>query len=194
MKTVTVANYGIGNLLSVQRALAYCGAEVEIATTPEQILKAERLVVPGVGAFKRCMEALESHHMTEALLRFAQSGRPYLGICVGMQMLMERSFEFGTHQGLGLIKGDVKKIEIPGYTVPFIGWKSVNLLSQPEKYYFVHSYCANPLNQQNLIASYRLGTTQIAAAVRSENVLGVQFHPEKSGEAGIKFLQTFIHS
>lgn len=192
MKKVTIVNYGIGNLLSVQRALKYCGAEVLEATTLSEVLRADRLVVPGVGAFQKCMEAIERHDLRQALIDFAKSGRPYLGICVGMQMLMTRSFEFGVHSGLNLIDGDVKKIEVPGFNVPFIGWKTVKINEIEEKYYFVHSYHANPIKSENVLATYDLGANKIVAAVKKGNVTGVQFHPEKSGEPGIAFLEKFL--
>lgn len=193
MKKVTVVNYGIGNLLSVERALTFCDAKVEIATTPEEVMKADRLVVPGVGAFKKCMEALEQHALKDSLLEFAASGKPYLGICVGMQMLMTKSEEFGLHDGLNLIAGDVKKIDVPGFRVPFIGWKEISLGEQARKFYFVHSFHAQPTNREHIFSSYTLGDRKIVAAVQKDNVTGVQFHPEKSGEAGMAFLSSFLN-
>ena len=189
---VTVADYDIGNLLSVERALAHCGAKVTLAKSPEDILSADRLVVPGVGAFKKCMEAVESHNIKEALIEFAKSGKPYLGICVGMQMLMEKSHEFGEHDGLGLIEGEVCKIQIPGERVPFVGWKKVDMGSTSGSYYFVHSYQAKPKNKENIIGTYLLGGEQVVAAVKVDNVFGVQFHPEKSASCGFSLLEEFL--
>lgn len=193
MKKVSVVNYGIGNLLSVERALTFCGASVQIISTPSQVMESDRLLVPGVGAFKKCMEAVEQHSLKQSLLDFAASGRPYLGICVGMQMLLSKSQEFGEHQGLNLIEGNVEKIDVAGYSVPFIGWKEISLNQKRDKYYFLHSYHAQPVDQANVLASYRLGDQEIVAAVRKGNVTGVQFHPEKSGEAGVAFLDSFLN-
>lgn len=189
---VTIVDYGIGNILSVQRALIHSGAEVNFAKTARDISRAEKLVVPGVGAFGHCMETLESLKLKDALIVFAHSGRPYLGICVGMQMLMEKSFEFGEHLGLGLVPGDVSKIDIPGERIPFIGWKEVALLGKPNHFYFVHSYQATPRDKENLWATYSLGKIKITAAIRKDNVMGVQFHPEKSAQDGLNFIKYFI--
>lgn len=178
---VTVVDYGIGNILSVQRAFMHNGAEVKFASSAAEIRQADRLVVPGVGAFKHCMETLEELDLKTALIEYASMGRPYLGICVGMQMLMDNSFEFGEYPGLGLIPGEVRKIDVPGERIPFIGWKSVDLMGSSHHYYFVHSYQAIPRDKQNLWASYSLGNSEITAAIRKDNVIGVQFHPEKSG-------------
>jgi glutamine amidotransferase len=189
---VTVVDYGIGNILSVRRAFMHNGADVILARSADEILQAERLVVPGVGAFKRCMETLENFDLKAALIEYANTGRPYLGICVGMQMLMDNSFEFGEYPGLGLIPGEVRKIDVPGERVPFIGWKSVELMGATRHFYFVHSYQAVPEIKQHLWATYSLGGSEITAAVRKDNVIGVQFHPEKSGEDGLEFINNFL--
>lgn len=189
---VTIVDYGIGNLLSVQRALMFNGAEVSFARDADSVLRAERLVVPGVGAFKHCMEVLEEFELKESLVEFAACGRPYLGICVGMQMLMDRSNEFGEYAGLGLIPGEVNKIEVPGERIPFIGWKAVDLLERRNYFYFVHSYQALPENDDHRWASYNLGGSEITAAVRRDNVIGVQFHPEKSARDGLDFIRYFL--
>jgi len=189
---VTLVNYGIGNILSVQRALQHVGADVEFAESAADIQKAERLVVPGVGAFKHCMDAIEARGLREALIRFAHSEKPYLGICVGMQMLMDKSHEFGEYSGLGLISGEVRKIDIPGERVPFIGWKEIELHGKKSTFYFVHSYQAFPKNPQNLLATYSLGGEKVTAAVQKDNIVGVQFHPEKSAEDGLNLIRYFL--
>ncbi|MFW0778154.1 MAG: imidazole glycerol phosphate synthase subunit HisH [Rickettsiales bacterium] len=189
---VTLVNYGIGNLLSVQRALEHVGATVTVTDNPSDIEQAERLVVPGVGAFSKCMEAIDSRKLKDALITFAQSQKPYLGICVGMQMLMDKSFEFGEHAGLGIIAGDVKKIDVEGERVPFIGWKNITLNGKEGSYYFVHSYQAFPKHTENLLASYKLGNSEVTAAIQKDNVLGVQFHPEKSAENGLDLIRHFL--
>jgi len=192
VKKVTIADYGIGNLLSVKRALMHCGAEVILAQSPEAILEADSLVVPGVGAFRKCMEAIEHHGLKESLIEFAASGRPYLGICVGMQMLLDCSHEFGTTEGLGLIPGEVRKIEIENHPVPIIGWKETLLNRSRDKYYFIHSFQAKPEKEEDILSIYQLGKYEIVASVKRDNITGVQFHPEKSGEAGINFLKGFL--
>ena len=189
---VAVVDYGIGNILSVQRAFKHIGDDVSFAKSVQEISHADRLVVPGVGAFKHCMETLESFALRDALLDFAHSGRPYLGICVGMQMLMDISIEYGEYPGLGLISGEVTKIDIPGERVPFIGWKEVAFLGSSNHYYFVHSYQAIPRDEENLWATYSLGASKITAAIKKDNVMGVQFHPEKSAEDGLNFIKYFI--
>ena len=189
---VAIVYYGIGNLLSVQRALDYCGADVSLATTPEDIKRAERIVVPGVGAFAKCMEHLDAANLREALFEFGNCGRPYLGICVGMQMLMEKSFEFGEHEGLGLFKGTVNRLSVPGQAVPFIGWKPIELDNKRRHYYLVHSYHASPDDRSEILCSYTLGDQRIVAGIRRGNLYGVQFHPEKSAADGIDFLKGFL--
>lgn len=191
---VTVADYGIGNLLSVRRAFEHVGAAVAFARTPHEVERAERLVVPGVGAFQSCMSPIVGRGLREAFVAVAASGRPYLGICVGMQMLMDRSFEFGEHPGLGLIPGEVRRIDIPGERVPFIGWKEVEMNGRVNRFYFVHSYQAIPARPEHRLASYALGGRRITAAVRKGNVLGTQFHPEKSAEDGLLLLRDFLRS
>lgn len=188
----SIVYYGTGNILSVERALSHCGADVNIINTPEQILKADRIIVPGVGAFGKCMSQVQEFELKEALLEFAAKGNPYLGICVGMQMLLEKSYEFGLHEGLGLIEGEVHRIEVPGERVPFIGWKEVVFNGEKEQFYFVHSYQAIPTKPDQIQASYQLGSESVTAIVQKDNVLGVQFHPEKSAQSGIKFLKEFL--
>ncbi len=191
---VTIVNYGIGNILSVQRAFEHVGAKVDFANNAKAISNAQRLVVPGVGAFKKCMDAIESFDIKDALIEFAISGKPYLGICVGMQMLLEKSFEFGEHRGLGIIEGEVRKINVPGEKVPFIGWKEIEVAGKKNKFYFLHSYQALPKSDENLLATYNLGKNKITAIVKKNNVLGLQFHPEKSGTAGLDLIKLFLNT
>ena len=189
---VTIVDYGIGNLLSVKRALLHNGANVRFASTPIEVEQAERLVVPGVGAFSHCMQSIENLGLKQPLIDYAESGRPFLGICVGMQMLLESSNEFGDHKGLGLIPGSVEKISVEGHRTPFIGWKRVELLGSTKHFYFVHSYEALPQKHSDLLATYTLGEHKVTAAVRNHNVLGVQFHPEKSARDGLAFIDYFL--
>ena len=189
---ISVVDYDIGNLLSVERALSYCGAQVIMAKTAGDIKKAERLIVPGVGAFRGCMQSIEQKGLVDSLIEFAMSGRPYMGICVGMQMLLDVSSEHGHHNGLGLIGGEVTKMKVAGQRIPFIGWKEIKINNKIGKYYFVHSYHANPRDKNHIYSTYRFGEQDIVAAVRKDNIIGVQFHPEKSADSGIKLLKDFL--
>jgi glutamine amidotransferase len=189
---VTIVDYGIGNILSVQRAFEHVGAQVSFANNAQDIRKADRLVVPGVGAFKNCMDAIESLKIKRALIDFAHTDKPYLGICVGMQMLLDKSYEFGEHNGLGVIAGEVKKIDVPGQRIPFIGWKEVSINNGLNKFYFVHSYQAFTDHAENLLATYNLGEQKVAAAIKKNNVIGLQFHPEKSADSGLELIQDFL--
>ena len=208
---VTVVDYGSGNLLSVSRALECCAGDVHLASTPEQVRRADRLVLPGVGAYAHCMELLRDKGLVEPLLEVARRGNPFLGICVGMQILMTEGHEFGHHAGLGLIKGAVRHIPVEKdgggrLKAPHIGW---NRLVEPtadrwrgtvlegglpdqSQVYFVHSYAAEPEHDQDCLAVAAYGGHSICAAVASENVIGTQFHPEKSAEAGLSLLERFL--
>ena len=207
---VTVIDYGVGNLLSVQRGLEYCGAKVVLTADPEKILAAKRVVLPGVGAFANAMQALESLGLVAVIHELAQRNTPLLGICLGMQLLLEESDEFGVTAGLGLIPGRV--IAVPNLTlsgesqkIPHIGWSALQpsnvavgwqhtLLedNRPgEAAYFVHSYMAAPTNKSHLIADCLYGSHKIAATIGRDHITGCQFHPEKSGEVGLKILRRF---
>ena len=209
--SVVLADYGVGNLLSVSRALERCGAEVTRSRAPAEIARAERLVVPGVGAFGACVETLRSFGLFEPLRSFAESGRPLLGICVGMQMLMDRGTEFGEHDGLGLIPGSVEAIpetDSDGrpHKIPHIGWNALTRpgageswasplfdpVAEGDEVYFVHSYTAVPSLPEHRLADCDYGGRTISAAVAKDNVMGCQFHPEKSGSLGLSILQRFL--
>lgn len=212
MNQVVVVDYGIGNLKSVQRGLEKVGATVEITSDSKKIQTASRLVLPGVGSFEDGMLGLEETGVIPAIYNFVKSGNPLLGICLGMQMLFERSEENGIHEGLGLISGSVQAIpptedQITVRKVPHIGWsalkipksgtwKNTLLHSSSEKtfVYFVHSYMGVPQEQTHLLAQCEYEGLRITAAVKMDNVSGFQFHPEKSGEAGLKILDKFVHS
>ena len=208
---VTVIDYGVGNLLSVQRGLEHCGAKVVLTADPEKILAAKRVVLPGVGAFANAMQALESLGLVAVIRELAQRKTPLLGICLGMQLLLEESEEFGVTAGLGLIPGRV--IAVPNLTlsgksqkIPHIGWSALQpsnvavgwqhtLLedNRPgEAAYFVHSFMAVPTNSTHRIADCLYGCHKIAATIGRDNITGCQFHPEKSGEVGLKILRRFI--
>jgi glutamine amidotransferase len=209
---VVIADYGIGNVFSVYHALRHAGAEPVLCSDPRRIATAERLVVPGVGAFGQVMVEFRRRGWVDAVNRFRESGRPFLGICVGMQMLMEFSVEFGRHEGLGFFQGHVDKIRSHSCSgeplrIPHVGWAE---LLEPQRgggawntslfarlrpgrsaFYFVHSFAANPKNPVDILAEVAYGGHRIVAAISHDNVTGVQFHPERSGLAGQKLLKRF---
>lgn len=204
-------DYGVGNLLSVQRALEHCGADVVISSDPDRVRVADKLVLPGVGAFANAMEALERLDLVEAIRVSAAKGVPLLGICLGMQLLLDESEEFGLTPGLGLIPGRV--VAIPNRTtgrenqkIPHIGWNKLvpagnadwsdTLLADcrpGDAVYFVHSFMAVPSDPAHRLADCLYGGHQIAAVLASSNISACQFHPEKSGEFGLAILRRFIN-
>jgi imidazole glycerol-phosphate synthase subunit HisH len=208
---VLLVDYGVGNILSVRRALETCGGEVEVSANPAHIRDAERLVLPGVGAFGDCVKKLRSAGLDQPITEFAASERPFLGICVGMQMLFESSEEFGAHEGLGLIAGRVTRIPASTsggkpHKIPHIGWNSLDVPEPGTKWdgtilegveagetcYFVHSYTAEPAEPAVRLADTDYGGRRISACVRSGSVFGCQFHPEKSGDVGLRILSNFL--
>ena len=209
MKTLVI-DYGLSNLLSVKRALEYCGADVAVSGDSGDVPRAGRLVLPGVGAFSDGMAGLRARGLIEPILAAAANGTPLLGICLGMQMLFDTSEEFGRHEGLGLIAGAVVRIpelDTAGQrqTVPHIGWGALSLCAgYPQtalrsfpaggETYFVHSFEAKPENAADVVATCSYGGRALCAAAKNAagNVLGCQFHPEKSGEAGLLILQEFL--
>jgi glutamine amidotransferase len=207
---ITVIDYGVGNLLSVQRGFEYCGAEVVLTSDPEAVVAAERVVLPGVGAFANAMQALQELGLLRAIQAVAEQRTPLLGICLGMQLLLEESEEFGFTKGLGLISGRV--VPVPTATtngelqkVPHIGWSGLipaesrndwsGTLLQDNRLsgaaYFVHSFMAVPTNPQHRLADCLYGGHRIAAAIARDRITGCQFHPEKSGEVGLRILRRF---
>lgn len=208
---VVVVDYGMGNLLSVRRSLEYCGASVVVSSDVDMIRRAPRVVLPGVGAFADGMSELAGRGLDGSMCEVATRGNPVIGICLGMQMLMTESEEFGLTAGLDLIAGKV--IPIPTTTedgrpqkIPHIGWNELILSSgraswnetllrtiEPgEAVYFLHSFMASPLNQNHKIADCLYGGRSVTAVVQRDNVFGCQFHPEKSGAVGLKVLQRFL--
>ena len=205
---VTIVDYGRSNLLSVQRALEYCGAQVEFARTALDVQRGEALVLPGVGAFADGMAMLAKARLDQALIRQAKQGVPVLGICLGMQMLFDESSEGGLSKGLGLLPGKVE--HLPAQSVdgehlkcPQVGWSALHLLPKAQssvlrnvppggQAYFVHSYHAVPADLVDRLANVCYGGWEICAAAQRHNVMGVQFHPEKSGEVGLAILRAFL--
>lgn len=199
---IVIVDYGMGNLLSVTRAFEFCGAEdVVVSASAVDVNNASYLVLPGVGAFKDGMSELKRRGLIDPIYKYAESDRPLLGICLGMQMLAGVSQEFGETDGLNLIPGKVTRIPVKDEVgcsrrVPYIGWANVNFNNdfQNRSFYFLHSYQFEVENPSNLLATYNYEDIKITAAVRHKNIIGVQFHPEKSGQHGLDFLKKFICS
>ena len=206
---VTVLDYGIGNLLNVVRALTHAGATVRVTDKATlQDAQSSRMVLPGVGAFGDGMAELKARGFDDLVKRFADTGRPFLGICVGMQVLLDASKEMGEHAGLGLIPGRVLPVPALGaddrsHRIPHIGWRSLQadqpwengLLAgvQPgERVYFVHSFAAVPEDASLRLATVDYDGVPICAAVRRGNVYGCQFHPERSAGVGLSMLRNFL--
>ena len=207
---VVVIDYGMGNLLSVQRGLEHVGAQVFVSSDPECIYAAERVVLPGVGAFPDAMEELARRGLVSVIREIAGRGTPLLGICLGMQVLFETGAEFGETAGLALLPGSV--VAIPAQNVdgqpqkiPHVGWSGLHpsggcswegtVLADVvagEAAYFVHSFMANPSHARYRIADCNYGGIPIAALVGNENVVACQFHPEKSGDVGLRILRRFL--
>lgn len=207
---IGIIDYGVGNLLNVVRAFEHCDAEVEVIKSASQIQNSERLVLPGVGAFPDGMCELEKRGLIAPILQHAKNGKPLLGICLGMQMLFDSSDEFGGRNGLGIIKGKVVAIPEKGingerHKIPHIGWNELlssessvwsdKVLQKIEKksaVYFVHSFMAEPNDNDDLLSYCDYDGCQIAAVVQHENVIGCQFHPEKSGDIGLQIIRNFL--
>jgi len=213
MKNIAIVDYGLGNLFSVKQALDFCSNDkqtIKITSSQTDISSSDYLILPGVGAFKNAMHEIQARNLSQDIINFAASGKPLLGICLGMQILASSSKEFGTHRGLDLIPGSVsyignKNIDGTDRKVPSIGWKELHLNNtaplknnplynhQNSLLYFVHSYHFNPTNSDHRLAYYNYGDTKITAAVQKNNIIGCQFHPEKSGKLGLDILHNFLH-
>lgn len=207
MSKTALINYGMGNLHSVAKALERVGADVDLVADADRLSAYERIVLPGVGAFRDCVHALGKSGMNEAINRALAGGTPFLGICLGMQVLMDHSFEFGCYDGLGLIPGAVRPFPEShperGFKIPHMGWNDVVLSSERAAHpvlaglngaqvYYVHSYCCVPEEPAHLLAACSYGDYPFAAAIGRDNIVAVQFHPEKSQRAGLKLLEDFL--
>lgn len=199
---VTIIDYGLSNLLSVQHAFAHFGAETLVTDKAADILAAEALVLPGVGAFQDGMNGLEKLGLVEPIRQKAAAGTPLLGICLGMQLLFEKSYEYGEHEGLGFVKGEVCPLEPDladkSLKVPQIGWNALHIVKddplfkyirEGEYVYYVHSYYGKNCAESTLaVSDYSIPVTGV---VRAGRVYGTQFHPEKSGDTGLRILKAF---
>jgi glutamine amidotransferase len=200
---IAIIDYGAGNLGSVYKALRYIGAKVEVTADPAIVARADKLVLPGVGAFSHCMNGLAQVGLVECVKEFLKTGRPFLGICVGLQMLFESSEEMGVSPGLGILAGRVVKFRFchsqPLLKVPHIGWNALSFrpdallftgLNQGERVYFVHSYYPEPADPSIVTATAEYGYP-FCCAVQLGNIHATQFHPEKSGAVGLQILRNF---
>jgi len=217
---VHIVDYGMGNLFSIVRAITNAGGDAFVSDSAPEIQTAARLVLPGVGAFSKAMNNLKKNGLDEAITRFTETGRPLLGICLGMQLLFSMSYEFGETRGLDLIKGTVVRFDEPNkdnnyYRIPQIGWNTIHPLKeaplisedQKEQYwnntvladlpfgvymYFVHSYYCIPESKRTVLAETQYGRNRYCSAVRKDNITGCQFHPERSGEPGLAIYKNFL--
>ncbi|MBQ9942375.1 MAG: imidazole glycerol phosphate synthase subunit HisH [Christensenellaceae bacterium] len=193
---IAIIDYGMGNLRSVQKACEFVGHKAIVTSSPTEIEEASHVILPGVGAVRDALYNLKEKGLWQSALDAAHSGKPFLGICLGMQMLFDRSLENGCYDCLGLIGGQVVPFDVKGLRVPHMGWNSLSvkenpLISQGEKYvYFVHSYHAADVAEENIIATSHYGYPFVAA-VQKGNIFGCQFHPEKSGDVGIEIIKNF---
>jgi len=195
---IGIIDYGMGNLGSVFKAFDKVGLNPKIINTKDQIKTSDALCLPGVGAFKDAMDNLKNLDIIDDIIAFIESGKPFIGICLGYQLLFEKSYEFGEHEGLSIFKGDVRLFPV-GVKVPHIGWNQLWIKKDDGVFkgvengafvYFVHSYYVNP-QDKDIISTYTDYSIDFASSIEYENVVGLQFHPEKSQEVGLKILSNF---
>jgi len=200
---IVIIDYGMGNLRNVQRGFEKIGLEAKVTRNKKEILRASAIVLPGVGAFKDCMINLEKYGLVEPLLRSIEKGKPYLGICLGLQILFSESEEFGSHKGLDLIKGKVVKFKAdPEHKVPHMGWNTVEIerevpilqgIVSGDFFYFVHSYYVIP-EETKWISTLTHYGRPFVSSIWKENLFATQFHPEKSQYKGLRILENFAKS
>lgn len=198
---IAIIDYGAGNLHSVKNALDFLGAPCMITSDTEEILNADGVILPGVGAFGDCMASLDKSGLTDVVKKAAKSGKPFLGICLGLQLMFEESEETPGVRGLGIFRGKVLRIPDSGLKIPHMGWNSLIAAKDSKLFcgignepyvYFVHSYYIKP-QDESIISAYTEYGKKLAVAVEKDNVTAVQFHPEKSGETGMAILKNFIN-
>jgi glutamine amidotransferase len=204
---ITIVDYGMGNLRSVHKAVERVGYDAQVTADPQEVLDASKIILPGVGAFRDCMRNLKELHLLEPVIKSIEAGKPFLGICLGLQLLFEESDEFGTHQGMGVLPGKVTRfaedIRDPEtdqpYPIPHMGWNTIEIkketpffagIENNSFFYFVHSYYALPQEIKDIAATTPYGI-EFASAVQRDNIHAVQFHPEKSQEVGLRLLRNF---
>ncbi len=198
-------DYNLGNITSIQRALSFLGYKSVITNDPEKILRSNKIILPGVGAFPTAMQYLKKYNLIDAINETVKKGNDILGICLGMQLLMQFSDEFKKTEGLSFIDGEVNSINdmfSNKIKLPCIGWYRLNKvrddnllknIDNDQWYYFVHSFMVNCKNKKNVIADYSISNVAITAIIKKNNVIGLQFHPENSGKEGLKFFTNFCN-
>ncbi len=198
--TISIIDYGMGNLRSVQKAFEHIGAQAVITTDPETIEQSPAIVLPGVGAFGDAMRNLREAGLDAAIHRVVEAGKPFLGICLGQQLMFETSEEMGQHQGLGLLRGHVRRFPDSELKVPHIGWNQIHIRREDpllagvesESFaYFVHSYYVEPQDEEVILATTDYGI-DFASIVGRDQMWGIQFHPEKSQDVGLRILENFV--
>ena len=196
---IAIIDYGMGNIRSVEKGFQKAGADVKVTQDPRDINNADGVVLPGVGAFRDCMKGLEDLNLSNAVIETIKKGKPFLGICVGLQILFSESEEFGTSRGLDIFKGRVVRFQSSDLKIPQMGWNQLNIINSnalfkgiPDKsyFYFVHSYYVVP-EDKGIISTTTDYGIDFTSSVCSDNVYAVQFHPEKSQTLGLKVLENF---
>jgi imidazole glycerol-phosphate synthase subunit HisH len=200
---IVIIDYGMGNLRNVQKAFEKIGVPAKVTRGKKEIARASALVLPGVGAFKDCMDNLEEYGLIEPILRSVEKGKPYLGICLGLQILFTESEEFGSHRGLNLVRGRVLRFKAgPDHKVPHMGWNTVEIKKETsllkgvesgDFFYFVHSYYVEPERQDGVATLTQYGQPFVSG-IAIGNLFATQFHPEKSQQKGLQILQNFVKS
>ncbi|QKJ22262.1 imidazole glycerol phosphate synthase subunit HisH [Poseidonibacter lekithochrous] len=205
---IVVIDYDIGNVKSIINALENIGITPQLTNERNEILKADAVILPGVGAFKHGMENLKKYELIESLLDFIKLDKPFLGICLGMQMLLEESEEFGITKGLSVIEGKIKKLPVKNLNfekLPHVSWNEIrnknnnwkntilNDIGEYSDMYFVHSFVAMPKNENDILSTTLYSDYEFVSSLKKGNVYGCQFHPEKSGEIGLKILKNFVN-
>ena len=206
MIKIGIIDYGVGNIRSISNAFNSFNCETIFSDDKKAILECDGLILPGVGAYKHAMDKLKSKNLIDVINEYVETTKPFLGICLGMQMLFERSSEFGETNGLGLIRGDVKKLPSQeNIKLPFISWTSIHrnndlqwsgtILENTKElsdFYHVHSYYADPENSEHILSYSMYNDFEYCSTVKKDNIFGCQYHPEKSGEEGLKIIKSFI--
>lgn len=210
MKKIVIVDYGLGNLYSIEQACIHVGFSPIISGEKEDLIDADYLILPGVGAFGVAMQSLKETGLIEPIIEYAKSGKPLMGVCLGMQLLFDGSEEFGNHEGLGFIKGKI--VKFPEYIadqkirIPNIGWHKiyppngvvwedtplVDIDQHKDHLYYIHSYYAQPVNKDSILCLSNYNGLEYASGVNYQNIWGFQFHPEKSGEEGLTIYKRFL--
>jgi imidazole glycerol-phosphate synthase subunit HisH len=203
---IVIVDYGIGNVQSITNILLrFSDVEVALSDDEQEILSADAIILPGVGAFKKAMEELQKRDLPRKLTKFVETNKPFLGICLGMQLLFEQSEEFGKTDGLGIIKGTVERFpQSLTDKIPQVGWNTIkkqnivwkdtlfDKITESDNFYFVHSYICKPLNEKTVLSTTEYGGLEFCSSILSNNIYATQFHPEKSAQKGLQVIRSFI--